>query len=111
MAVKKVTPQNFVQYLKKPWVPITLGRVDDHEVKILKFKGEYHRHQHQDHDECIFVYEGQVCIELEKGEKVTLNQGEGAFIEKGTVHKSFAKDQALVLVIQGKTIMSDFVKV
>ncbi|MEK7448897.1 MAG: cupin domain-containing protein [Planctomycetota bacterium] len=110
MTVKKVTPQNLVKYLKKPWVPITLGMIDDYEVKILEFKGAYYPHQHRQHDEFLFVYDGRICIELERGEKIILKKGEGAFIEKGTVHCSSAKTKALVLAVQKNTIMDDFVK-
>jgi mannose-6-phosphate isomerase-like protein (cupin superfamily) len=111
MAIKKVTLTNLVKYLKKPWTPITLGKVEDYEVKLLKYEGEYFWHKHAKHDEFMLVYQGEISVDLEGNKTIKLNEGEGVLIEKGTVHRSRSDDNANVVVFEKDTIVSDFVKV
>lgn len=110
MAVKKIVLEKIVGYLKKPWVPVVLGKVEDYDIKLLKVKDQYFWHKHDKHDEFILVYQGKITISLEEGKEITLNKGEGVLIEKGTVHCSKSERGALVLVFERDTILSDFIK-
>lgn len=111
MAVRKIILKELVKYLKKPWTPVVLGSVEDYEVKLLEFKGEFFWHKHEKHDEFMYVYRGEINIELKNGKEIGLKPGEGALIEKGTVHRSKSKRKSLVLVFERNTILADFVKV
>ena len=110
MSIKKINIKQVVPYLKKTWTPIVLGKVEDYEIKLSEFNGEYFWHKHERHDECMLVYDGSISIELEGKKEVKLKEGELIVIEKGTPHRSKAKDKALVLLFERDTIMSDFVK-
>lgn len=111
MAIKKINITNLTKFLKKPWVPITLGQVENYDIKLLKYEGEYFRHKHEKHDEFVFVYDGKITIELEDNKEINLSSGEGVLIEKGTVHRSKSDGDSLVIVFERDTILSDFVKV
>lgn len=111
MAVKKVTVEDLVPQIKKPWMPVVLGSVEDYQVKLAEFKGEYFWHRHQNHDEFMYVWRGNICIDVKEGKPVTLKSGESAFVEKGTVHRSKASRKAMVLLFERNTILSDFVRV
>lgn len=58
----------------------------------------------------MLVYQGKIMIELRDDKEITLNEGEGAVAEKGTVHRSKSDEASLVLVFERDTILSDFVK-
>lgn len=111
MAVKKIVLEKIVTYLKKPWVPVVIAKVEDYDIKLLKIKNEYFWHKHEKHDEFMLVYQGKLIIELEEGKEITLNKGEGILIEKSTLHCSKSEKGALVLVIERDTILSDFIKI
>ena len=110
MATKKVTIKNIIKYLKKPWITVTLGKVEDYEVKIVKYEGEYFWHKHEKHDEFMLVYQGKISVDLENNKTISLAKGEGAWIEKGTFHRSRGDKKAVVIVFERDTIVSDFVK-
>jgi mannose-6-phosphate isomerase-like protein (cupin superfamily) len=110
MAVKKIALEKIVSYLKKPWVPAVLAKVEDYDIKLLKVKDKYFWHRHDKHDEFMLVYEGKLIIQLEGNKEITMNKGEGILIEKGTLHCSKSTRGALVLVVERDTILSDFVK-
>ncbi|MFH1230333.1 MAG: cupin domain-containing protein [Planctomycetota bacterium] len=111
MSIKKINIKQVIPYLKKPWTPIVLGKVEDYEVKLSEFNGEYFWHKHEKHDECMLVYDGSISIELESKKEVKLKEGELIVIEKGTSHRSKADNKALVLIFERDTILSDFVRI
>ncbi len=86
------------------WSPIDVAYVNDWVLRAAAIKGEYHWHSHED-DELFFVYKGEIVIETEKG-PITLKEGEGAVIPKGTSHKPIAKQRALILMFEPVSLKS-----
>jgi len=110
MSIKQINIKQIIPHIKKPWVPVVLGKVEDYEVRLVMFKGEYFWHKHEQHDEFILIYKGSIAIELKGGKEIKLSAGEGALIEKGTLHRSKAAKKALAVVFERETITGDFVK-
>ncbi len=106
IGVKEVTPQ-----IKKPWTPITLASVENYDVKLVEFEGDYFWHKHEKHDEFMYVWSGEISIDVKDSAPVNLKTGECALIEKGTVHRSKSQGKSLVMVFGRNTALSDFVKV
>ena len=68
------------------WSPKRVGRVDDHDVRLVRLQGEFHWHHHADADEMFFVVGGLLRMHFrERYEDVP----PGAFIivPKGVEHK------------------------
>ena len=76
-----------------------VASVNDHDVKIAKFKGEFIWHHHSDTDELFLILKGTVKIELE-GETKILNEGDVFVVKKGIEHKPVAEEEAHVLMIE-----------
>lgn len=111
MAIKKVTVKDLAPQIKKPWMPVLLGKVENYDIKLAEFKGEYFWHKHEEHDEFIYVWKGAIALDMENDKSVSLKSGEGALIEKNTIHRSKSQRKSLVLIIERETILSDFVRV
>jgi mannose-6-phosphate isomerase-like protein (cupin superfamily) len=111
MSIKKINIKQVIPYIKKPWTPVVIGKVENYEVKLVEFKGEYFWHKHEKHDECMLVFKDSISIEQENNKTVKVKEGEIVVIEKGTPHRSKAEDKALVIVFEKDTITSDFVKI
>lgn len=111
MAVKKVTVKELAPQIKKPWTPIILASVENYDVKLVEFEGEFFWHKHENHDEFMSVWDGEISIDVKDDTTINLKTGECALIEKGTVHRSKSKRKSLVLVFGRNTALSDFVKV
>jgi mannose-6-phosphate isomerase-like protein (cupin superfamily) len=109
MGYKKVNVIEVARGIEKSWLPVRLGLIDDYEFKVAIFDGEYKPHKHVKHDELLFVIEGSIREEFEDGTEIEVNQGEGIFIEKDTVHKSKSEGRAVVVVVEKVTIANDYV--
>ena len=109
MGYRKVGVLESASKLKMPWTQLRLGSVEDHDVKIAVYSGEYNLHVHEHHDEFIYVLSGEVVIEFDN-EEILLRPGEGLFIEHGTPHSSRSQGRAEVLLFEGETIMDDYVR-
>ncbi len=88
------------------WQPKEVALVDDHRIVISRFQGEYQFHKH-DTDEFFYVLKGEIDVDT-KGEKLHLKEGEGTLMPKGTLHRSRAKDPAIVLMFEKRNLKTFF---
>lgn len=87
------------------WSPRLAGQVNNCAVKLVKLKGEFVWHHHDDEDELFLVVNGRLRIELRDGE-VVLNAGEFAIIPKGVEHRPVADDEVHVLLFEPDTTLN-----
>jgi mannose-6-phosphate isomerase-like protein (cupin superfamily) len=80
------------------WNPRIIAAYNGSEVRIVKAKGQFTWHHHDDTDECFIVLKGRLCMHLRDGDKV-LNPGEMIVIPKGVEHYTSAKEECHVMVI------------
>lgn len=85
------------------WSPKVVGTVNDTDVKIVKVKGEFVWHAHENEDELFYVLKGQLVIELRDGQ-VELDPGEFVVVPRGVEHRPVAKDEVEVMLIERATI-------
>jgi mannose-6-phosphate isomerase-like protein (cupin superfamily) len=84
-----------------PWFNQTLSRVNDCVVRLGILEGEYHWHKHDNEDECFIVLDGELFIDLQDRESVTLGRHLGYTIPKGVVHRTRSPKKTVVLMIEG----------
>ena len=53
------------------WSPKVVARLNDYEIKVVKLKGEFVWHSHDDTDELFLVIEGRLTIQLRDGRVVS----------------------------------------
>jgi mannose-6-phosphate isomerase-like protein (cupin superfamily) len=66
---------------------------------VVKVKGEFIWHKHDDTDDFFLVLKGNLTIEL-RDRKVRLGAGELFVVPKGVEHRPVARDEAHVLLIE-----------
>ena len=103
--INKVNLESKFNSINKFWDPKIVGKLNDHHVKIAKFKGEFVMHNHQDEDELFFVINGTLHIEL-KNKVIELRSGEFVVIPKGVDHKPYSKDEVSVLLFEPKSTIN-----
>lgn len=81
------------------WSPRTVAEFNGHDVMVVKIKGEFVWHHHDDTDDLFLVLKGRVTIRLRDGE-VELGPGELFVVPAGVEHQPFAADEAEVLLIE-----------
>ncbi len=83
-----------------PWHNRTLTQVNDAVVRLGVLEGEFHWHKHDVEDEFFFVIEGELLIDLEDRETVTLRPHQGYTVPHGVVHRTRAPVRTAVLMVE-----------
>ena len=81
------------------WQPRTVGTFNGHDLMVVKVKGEYSWHKHDDTDDFFLVLKGRVTIRMRDG-NVTLGPGEMFVVPKGAEHCHVAEEEAHILLIE-----------
>ena len=87
------------------WSPRIVGELNDSHVKLVKLKGEFVWHQHENEDELFLVIKGKLLIKLRDGD-VTLEEGDMVIIPRGVEHMPVAEDEVHVLLLEPKTTVN-----
>jgi mannose-6-phosphate isomerase-like protein (cupin superfamily) len=66
---------------------------------VVKVKGEFVWHKHDDTDDFFLVLEGRVTIQMREG-NVTLGPGELFVVPQGVEHRPVAEEEAHILLIE-----------
>jgi mannose-6-phosphate isomerase-like protein (cupin superfamily) len=89
---------------QQPWFNQTLTGVNDCVVRLGVVEGEFHWHKHDDTDEFFMVLDGQLLIDIEDGDSVTLDLHQGYTVPKGVVHRTRAPQRTSILMIEAATV-------
>lgn len=81
------------------WSPKILASLNGQHVKIVKLKGEFVWHQHNNEDELFLVLEGHLKIAF-RDHVACLNSGEMIVVPKGVEHKPIAEEEVSVLLFE-----------
>ena len=81
------------------WQPRIVAQYNDNEVRIVKVKGEFVWHKHDETDDFFLVLAGKLTIQL-RDRDVELEQGEMFVVPRGVEHCPRADEEAAVLLIE-----------
>ena len=81
------------------WQPRVVGSFNGHDLMVVKVKGEFVWHKHEDTDDFFLVLAGHIIIQLQDG-AVRVGPGEVIVVPKGVEHRPVAEDEAHVLLIE-----------
>jgi len=81
------------------WSPKVVARLNDYEIKVVKVKGEFVCHTHEDTDELFIVLGGELTIQLRDGD-VNLEPGQLFVVPRGLEHCPIADGEVHALLIE-----------
>ena len=81
------------------WSPKVVARLNDYEIKVVKVKGEFVWHTHDDTDELFLVIEGELTIQLRDGD-VPLRPGQMFVVPRGVEHCPIAHGEVQAVLIE-----------
>jgi mannose-6-phosphate isomerase-like protein (cupin superfamily) len=85
--------------LTGPYKPGIVGYLNDLKIQIVRAKGPFVWHKHDDTDDFFLVVEGRLTIRL-RDRDVELAPGELFVVPRGVEHCPVAEEEALVLLIE-----------
>jgi mannose-6-phosphate isomerase-like protein (cupin superfamily) len=80
---------------QEQYKPKIVGDLNDHQVKVVKFQGDFVWHHHENEDELFLVMKGRMTMGLRTGD-VELSEGEMFIVPKGVEHRPTAKDECWI---------------
>lgn len=81
------------------WQPRVVGQFNNHDLMVVKVKGEFVWHSHADTDDFFLVLAGRITIRM-RGREVSLGPGELFVVPKGVEHCPVAEEEAHLLLIE-----------
>jgi mannose-6-phosphate isomerase-like protein (cupin superfamily) len=81
------------------WSPKVIAQLNDYEIKLVKVKGEFVWHTHEDTDELFLVIDGTLTIQLRDGD-VTLRPGQLYVVPRGVEHCPIAEGEVAAMLIE-----------
>ena len=81
------------------WNPRIVGELNSQHVKLVKFKGEFVWHKHDDEDEMFYVLQGQFKMEF-RDKTVDLHEGEFLIVPRGVEHRPVAEEEVAVMLFE-----------
>ena len=81
------------------WSPKLVASLNDYEVKLVRIKGEFVWHTHEDTDELFLVVDGQLTIQL-RDRDVVLGPGQLFVVPRGVEHCPRADEEVKALLLE-----------
>lgn len=103
--MEKVNIKNKLDLITSYWKPVIVGELNDQQVKLVKVKGSFVMHKHENEDELFLVIKG--VLKMDYGNRIlTINEGEFVIIPKGTEHRPMAESEAQLLLFEPKNTLN-----
>ncbi len=99
MPVQAINLAAKLSTFKEHWQPRVVGQFNGNDLMVVKVKGEFVWHKHDDTDDFFLVLTGRMDIQL-RDRVVTLGPGEMFVVPKGVEHRPVAEEEAHVLLIE-----------
>src|SRR3982750_3143212 len=103
--VEKVNLAQKFSTFQDQWSPKIVGELNDFHVKLVKVKGEFVWHHHDNEDEMFLVVKGHLLIRL-RDRDISLNEGEFSIIPRGIEHMPVAEEETHVLLLEPKSTLN-----
>jgi mannose-6-phosphate isomerase-like protein (cupin superfamily) len=87
------------------WSPKVVGEFNDLVVKVVKAKGEFVCHKHDDMDELFLVTKGELTIRL-RDRDVVVHANEFFVVPKGTEHCPAAEEECELLLFEPSGVVN-----
>lgn len=84
----------------EPWFNETLTSVNDALIRLGVIDGDFHWHKHDEQDEFFLVLDGELRIDIEDADTITLGPHQGCTVPKGVVHRTRAPRRTTILMVE-----------
>ncbi len=99
MKIEKINIAEKLALITDYWNPKVAGKLNGQLVKLVKFKGEFVWHQHENEDEMFLVIKGSFKMEL-RDKTLNIGKNEFVIIPKGTEHRPVAETEVHVMLFE-----------
>lgn len=103
--MEAINLKNKLASFSEYWNPKIVGEINESYVKLVKLKGEFVWHRHENEDEMFLVVKGILLIRF-RDKDVSLDEGEFLIIPRGVEHLPVAAEEVHVLLLEPKSTVN-----
>ena len=103
--MEKINLAEKFSHISEQWKPRIAGELNGQMIKLVRFKGPFVWHHHDEEDEMFYVAKGSFDMEF-RDKTVTINEGEFIIVPKGVEHRPNAKEEAAVMLFEPATTLN-----
>ena len=97
--MEKVNLLQKFELFSEYWSPKIVGELNGQQVKLVKFKGPFTWHHHDNEDELFLMVKGRFRMELRDGD-IWLDEGDFLVVPRGVEHRPVADEEVHVLLFE-----------
>ncbi len=99
MKIKKMNLQEESAALQDLLTLKSLGKINNHEIQLIKLQGEYEWHTHEEEDKLFFVVDGILELQF-RDRTIELYQNECIIVPKGIENKPAGKPETTLMIFE-----------
>lgn len=99
MSPEKVNVEEKLALFDEPWSPKVVGELNGQHVKLVKLRGPFVWHHHDEEDEMFLVVKGRFRMEF-RDRSVWIEEGEFIVVPHGVEHRPVAEEEACVMLFE-----------
>ena len=103
LTMDKINLAQKLSLIDDHWNPRIAGELNGQLLKLVKFKGPFTWHHHENEDELFFVVKGRFRMDYHedgRDREEWIEQGEFVIVPRGVEHRPFAEEEAEVLLFE-----------
>ncbi|MBK7435836.1 MAG: cupin domain-containing protein [Saprospiraceae bacterium] len=104
-SISKVNLDQKLSLFSDYFNPRIVGELNNQQVKLVKFQGEFVWHKHDHEDELFLVIHGSFTMEL-RDQSIELYPGEMLVVPRGVEHRPVAEHEVSVLLFEPATTLN-----
>jgi mannose-6-phosphate isomerase-like protein (cupin superfamily) len=99
MELEKVNLAEKLSLFSSYFEPKVVGELNGQQVKLVKVRGPFVWHYHDDEDELFLVVKGRLDMELRE-RTITIEEGEFLVVPRGVEHRPVAQEEVHLLLFE-----------
>ena len=103
--MEKINLQEKLARVSEYWNPKIVGQLNDSYVKVVKLKGEFIWHHHENEDELFLVVKGTLRMRFRDRETL-VREGEFIVVPRGVEHMPVADEEVHIVLLEPKSTLN-----
>jgi mannose-6-phosphate isomerase-like protein (cupin superfamily) len=103
--IQKISLADEFAKFSDAWKPRIAGDINQMQIKLAKFSGEFVWHHHENEDELFLVIKGRLLMRLRDG-NLRVGPGEFVIVPRGVEHLPIAEEDCEVVLIEPRTTLN-----
>ncbi len=103
--MEKVNINQKLALFSEHWSPHVVGELNGQQVKLVKFKGEFVWHKHDNEDELFYVVKGHFEMQY-RDRTITIHENEFLIVPRGVEHRPVAREEVAVMLFEPATTLN-----